>query len=180
MRVCVRLRKLVNITVLNELKEKLDLFLITLNWDSLIQPMDPGRKRRMFFTPTCICDPPAHTQHLLATSLSNAQHKNTATDAKNTAVPVAQSNWNNLLILRLTAQLNSRCTWKRKLIPTPERSYPCPTQLSKHYSTPVTPAPQQDDKWTQKNNPLHVGVLGYCFTPENLTLRCKQIQCPNT
>lgn len=114
MRVCVRLRKLVNITVLNELKEKLDLFLITLNRDSLIQPMDPGRKRRMFFIPMCICDPLAHTQHLLSSSLSNAQHKNKAIDAKNTAVPVVQSKWNNILILRLAAQLNLWCTWQRK------------------------------------------------------------------
>lgn len=62
MGVCVRLRKLLNITVLNQLKEKLDLFLVILNRDSLIQPMDPGRKRRMFFIAVCICDPPAYIQ----------------------------------------------------------------------------------------------------------------------
>lgn len=60
----MRLRELVSITVLNQLEEELDLFFVILNRDSLIQPMDPGRKRRMFFIPVCICEPPAYTQHL--------------------------------------------------------------------------------------------------------------------
>lgn len=50
--------KRLNVTVLDQLEEELHLLLIILNGDSLIQPMDPERKR-MFFSPGGISDPTA-------------------------------------------------------------------------------------------------------------------------
>lgn len=42
--------KCLNVTVLDQLEEELHLLLVILNGDSLIQPMDPERKR-VFFSP---------------------------------------------------------------------------------------------------------------------------------